>query len=164
MRWIDNKELFVKELSEGFKWQTLPLTFLQLHNIEVDMPELKIRGEKKEIPEYFDSKDIIANNKRIEIKSRKERFTGPETFPYDTIIVDTVKKFDGREDKPMAYIMISRPTGCMMWIDTSKKDEWTIERKFDRTRKYWDNFYVISKSKLLSMDSLIEVLNVKVTT
>jgi hypothetical protein len=158
-KWSQNDTLFIKELKDGFAWQSLPVLFLQLSGLDVEMPELKIRegGISKAAP-FFDSKDLIVNKKRIEIKSRKEKFTSPETFPYSTAIVDTVKKFEGREEKPFAYIMVSRFTGSMLWVDCQTWKDWSVIEKFDHTRKYRDKFYVIEREKMRSMDELVKGL------
>jgi hypothetical protein len=159
MKWSENTELFKKELTDGFQWQELPATFFKLHGFSIEMPPMAFRENISDANKFFETKDLIVNSKRIEIKSRKERFTSPNTFPYDTIIIDTVKKFTGRSEIPFAYIMISRITGSMLWIDTSNRDKWKVERKFDNTRKYWDNFYLTSKENLLPLDSLVYILN-----
>ena len=157
--WSKNDELFKKELKEGYAWQELPALFFKLNGFIVDMPELTIReGSIKNAAPFFNTLDLKVNNKRIEVKSRKETFTSPESFPYDTTIVDTVKKFNKREEKPFAYIMISRFTGCMLWVDCATKDEWQIVEKFDKTRHFPEKFFVIEKSKLKSLDSLLKVL------
>jgi hypothetical protein len=123
------------------------------------MPELEIReGSIKNASPFFNSKDLMVNGKRIEIKSRKEAFTSPESFPYKTAIVDTVKKYDKRDDKPFAYVMVSRITGAMLWVDATIPENWSIIKKFDKTRKYYDNFYEIPREQMQTMDSLISVL------
>lgn len=157
--WSKNDSLFIKELTEGHAWQSLPLVFFKLNNLDVKMPDLSIRkdGIEKAAP-YFDTKDLIVNSKRIEIKSRKEKFTAPDTFPYKTAIVDTVKKFEGRKEKPFAYVMVSRFTGSMLWVDCSSWKSWEVIEKFDRTRKYPDKFYTINREDMKSMDLLVKAL------
>lgn len=159
MLWSENNELFIKELSDGFAWQTLPMLFFKLHGFDVEMPELEIREESiKNASKYFNSKDLLVNGKRIEIKSRKEKFTSPDSFPYPTAMVDTVKKFNGREDKPVAYIMISRDTGSMLWVDATRNSDWEIIERFDNTRKFNEKFFVVKKEKLLTMNLLVSAL------
>lgn len=161
-KWSENDELFIKELKDGFSWQRLPLTFFDLHELKVEMPELEIReGSIKNAGKFFNSKDLLVNGKRIEIKSRKEAFTSPDSFPYKTAIVDTVKKYEGRDDKPFAYVMVSRITGSMLWVDASTPDNWSVKRKFDKTRKYHDNFYEIPREQMKTMDSLVSKLKEK---
>lgn len=159
MKWSDNNDLFIKELTEGFAWQSIPMMFFKLHNFDVQMPNLEIRDDSiKNAAPFFNSKDLFVNNMRIEIKSRKEKFTSPDSFPYDTAMVDTVKKFTGRTDKPVAYVMISRDTGSMLWVDSTRYKEWDIIERFDNTRKFREKFFVVDKSKLLPMNLLVSAL------
>jgi hypothetical protein len=159
MKWSENDELFIKELSEGFAWQALPMLFFKLHGFEVQMPELEVREESiKNASRFFNSKDLFVNGMRIEIKSRKEKFTSPGSFPYDTAMVDTVKKFTGRKDKPVAYVMISRDTGAMLWVDATRHEDWEIIERFDNTRKFRERFFVVSKNKLMPMNTLVQAL------
>ncbi|NJO18643.1 MAG: hypothetical protein HC877_23825 [Thioploca sp.] len=148
--WSKNDALFIKELTEGFAWQTLPVLFFKLNGLDVQMPSLEIRkdGIEQAAP-FFDSKDLIVNKKRIEIKSRKEIFTSPNSFPYKTAIVDTVKKFDGREDKPFAYVMISRFTGCMLWVSCENPKEWDIIENLIELVNIQINFIQFLKKKCL---------------
>lgn len=159
MKWSENNELFIKELTEGFMWQSIPMIFFKLNGFDVQMPELEIREESiKNAKKYFNSKDLFVNGKRIEIKSRNESFMSAESFPYETAMVDTVKKFTGREDKPIAYIMISRKTGAMLWVDASRYKDWKIIERFDHVRKFREKFFVVDKRKLLPMNLLVSAL------
>lgn len=159
MKWSENNELFIKELTEGFAWQSIPMMFFKLHNFDVQMPNLEIREDSiKNASQFFNSKDLYVNNLRIEIKSRKEKFTSPESFPYNTAIIDTVKKFTGRTDKPVAYVMISRDTGSMLWVDATRNDDWDIIERFDNTRKFREKFFVVEKNRLLPMNLLVNAL------
>jgi hypothetical protein len=157
--WSENNELFIKELEEGFAWQALPMLFFKLNGFEVQMPELEIREDSiKNADRFFNSKDLFVNGMRIEIKSRKEKFTSPESFPYETAMVDTVKKFTGRKDKPVAYVMISRHTGSMLWVDATRHEDWEIIERFDNTRKFREKFFVVSKNKLMTLNTLVTAI------
>jgi hypothetical protein len=158
MKWQHNDNLFFKELKEGFKWQQLPALFFTLHGCNVDMPDLSIRESIKEAHKWLGETDMLVNGQYVEIKSRNEPFTDFESFPYATIFVDTVSGYDAKETKPIAYVMISRPTGAMLCIKGDQSNAWSIERKFDRTRKIWDDFYMCPKSRLQTMDVLISFL------
>lgn len=159
MKWSENDELFIKELNEGFAWQYLPMLFFKLQGLDVQMPELEIRdGSIKNASPYFNSKDLFVNGQRVEVKSRKEKFTSPSTFPYETAMVDTVKKFTGRKDKPVAYVMISRDTGSMLWVDATRYDDWEIIERFDNTRKFRERFFVVPKNKLMPLNFLVNAL------
>lgn len=158
--WSENDDLFFSQLKEGFEWQKLPKLFFELHGFSVEMPELTIRDSIKDSGSYISTKDLVVNGHIIETKSRNESFTYPLSFPYRTVFVDTVSGFDGKKVKPLAYIFISRPTGSMICLMSSTSKLWNIEKKFDRTRHITDEFYTADKKLCVSLDELIEVINV----
>jgi hypothetical protein len=156
--WSENDDLFFSQLKEGFEWQKLPKLFFELHGLKVEMPELTIRHSIKDAGAYLSSKDLIVNGQTIETKSRNEAFTYPLSFPYKTLFVDTVSGFDGKKQKPLAYVFISRPTGSLICLMTSTISSWTIEEKFDRMRKITDKFYLADKKLCTTLDELVEAL------
>jgi hypothetical protein len=159
--WSENDDLFFSQLKEGFEWQKLPKLFFELHGLSVEMPELTIRDSIKDAGLYLSSKDLIVNGHTIETKSRNETFTYPLSFPYRTLFVDTVSGFDGKKKKPLAYLFISKPTGCMISLMTSTISAWIVEEKFDRVRKITDKFYLADKKLCTTLDELIEVIKSK---
>lgn len=156
--WSQNDELFISELKAGHEWQMLAACFFKLHGFEVEVPELSIRNSIKQAGNWISSVDLLLNGKKIEIKSRNEVFSSPQSFPYDTIFVDTVSGYDAKAEKPLAYIMISRPTGCMLCLRSDKPNAWKIEEKFDRVRKIKEKFYVCDKKYLQTLDCLVGFL------
>lgn len=159
--WSKNDKLFLSELKIGHQWQYLPALFFKLNNFDVEVPELKIRKSIKEASKFIDTVDLKVNGIEIEVKSRNESFTSPENFPYSTVFVDTVSGFNNKTNKPFAYVMISRSTGCMLWLPTSTYKKWGTEFKFDRVRKIREQFYNADKKLLKSMESLVKELNEK---
>ena len=157
MSWINETERFREELTKGYNWQKFVLLFLDLHGIKTEMPELEFRESIEKIPTFLNSKDMIANGQRIEVKSRTISFTSPNNFPYSTVLLDPPKKSDARKDV-FAYIIVSRSTGAMIWLPMSSKEQWKVERKFDSVRKFWDDFYSVDKKLFKTMDSLINEL------
>lgn len=156
--WSENDDLFFSQLREGFEWQKLAKLFFELHGLRVEMPELTIRDSIENAGAYISSKDLIVNGETIETKSRNESFTYPLSFPYKTLLVDTVSGFDGKKTKPLAYVFISRPTGSMICLMSETSNQWQKEKKFDRVRKITDEFYVADRKLCTCLDELIEVL------
>jgi hypothetical protein len=154
MTWAQNDQLFFKELKEGHAWQHLPAMFFSLCGLTVEIPELSVRGSIKDAGKWLNTVDLVVNGLDLEIKSRNERFTSCFDFPYPTAFVDTKNGFDAKEKKPFAYVMISRPTGGMVWTP-SNPDSWSVEQRWDRVRRIRENFYLVNKKDLLSMDTLI---------
>jgi hypothetical protein len=156
--WSQNDDLFFKELNEGHRWQALPALFFRLQGFSVEMPELRVRSSIKEAGKWKDSADLIVQGQLLEVKSRNESFYSPESFPYPTILVDTESGYQAKETKPLAYIMISRPTGVMLALRATSPKGWMVERKRDRVRNIWDNFYLAERSSLQTLDCLVSFI------
>ena len=114
MKWIENDELFKKELLSGYGWQQYVADYLKSLNFDVHVPELKIKKSIAEISKFQDEPDIEWCGKIFEVKSRKISFTCPEDFPYNTILVDTVAGWEVKKRKPDEYICISTVTKEMI--------------------------------------------------
>jgi hypothetical protein len=157
VNWKDNDALFFKELREGYEWQKLVASYFKENGLDVQMPELTVRDSFEKAGEYIDTKDLIVNGHVIEVKSRRETFTTPKSFPYGTIFVDTVMGYDSKVTKPLAYVMVSRETKAMLCLPSyNKPDYWTQETRFDRVRKINETFYMAPKTKLRSLDELVK--------
>jgi hypothetical protein len=155
--WNQNDDLFFSELKEGYAWQQLPALFFVLQGLPVRMPALTVRESIRDAGEWLSSEDLIVNDHVLEVKSRNERFVSPGTFPFDTVFVDTVTGFESKETKPLAYIMVSRKTGAMLWLYTDNS-LWSKLSRFDRVRKIQENFYAAPRELLRPLDSLIGLL------
>lgn len=136
----------------------MPALFFRLQGFQVEIPELKIRSSIKEANKWINSSDLIVNGAVIEVKSRNESFTSKLDYPYETVFVDTVSGYDAKETKPLAYIIISRPTGVMLCLKTLSAKGWKIESKFDRVRKIRENFYVCEPKRLQTLNFLTSFL------
>jgi len=158
MDWSQNDELFFSELKQGNSWQALPALFLTLQGFKVEMPNLTIRENIQEADKYKNSVDLVINGKILECKSRNEKFTSINDFPYETIIVDTVSGYDAKNPKPTAYIMISKVTGSMLCLPSHSSSKWTKKDIKDQTRQILDEFYMADKKLLLTMDKLVKYL------
>ena len=158
MHWSENDNLFLGELKNGFDWQSLPALFFKLHGLDVEMPNLKIRPSIKVAHNWLNETDLIVNGRFIEVKSRNEKFTTPKSFPYPTIFVDTVSGYNAKNEKPIAYVMISRPTGNMLCVRADNPGGWAINKRFDNVRKIWDDFYLSPKERLQTLDVLVKFL------
>ena len=156
--WAQNDGLFLAELREGYAWQMLPAVFFTLQGFRVNMPTLEERQSLADIAKWIDSVDLEIEGHILEVKSRNEVFTAPSTFPYQTIIVDTVSGYEGKAHKPLAYVFVSRPTGAMICLRGDTPHAWAIERKHDHVRDIDDNFYVAPIAGLRSLSALVTAL------
>lgn len=160
--WSENDKLFKQELESGYKWQKLPALYFELLGFSVSIPDLSVRESIKDAKNWLNSVDLFVNDYPIEIKSRNEIFTSPDSFPYKTIFIDTVSGWLGKINKPIAYIMVSRKTGSMLWIDTKDyEDKWLVETKIDRVRGIRESFFTVDRGELKSLDSLVTLINSK---
>jgi len=93
----------------------------------------------------------------LEIKARTLSFTNdPASFPYDTVIVDTVKGYEIKEAKPLAYVLYSEPTGCLLAVAPSTRPYWVKESLYASNVGFVDQFYLCPREYLRPMSSLIE--------
>ena len=93
----------------------------------------------------------------LEIKARTLSFTNdPASFPYDTVIVDTVKGYEIKEAKPLAYVLYSEATGCLLAVAPSTRPYWVKESLYASNVGFIDQFYLCPREYLRPMSSLIE--------
>ena len=114
--------------------------------------------EHSKLTGHVDSPDALALMS-IEIKERLIRFTGPDEFPYPTVIVDDLRGMRMEKIKHFAYVYISRPTGRWAWLcGLDRNDTWLEEVTFDRGRGHAVPVLTAPKSYLRSAESLMEFL------
>jgi len=156
MKWSENDKLFKKELEAGYKWQLYVAKYLEKCGLEVDVPSLSFRDHIKNAAEYSDLEDIYCGDRIFEVKSRKLRFTCPNDFPYDTILVDTVKGWEAKNRKPDAYICVSTFTGKMIVLSSNTHSDWIKVQRYDATRHIQDWFYECPKDKWRRIEALVK--------
>lgn len=123
---------FVGLLEEGHKWQYLPATFFLLHGFVVEVPPLTV-CEPGQPEGWEETVDLFVNEQPIEIKA--QNYTFMETHEFPEVIVDTVLGYDRKTVKPLAYIILSKPTGAMLWVAGRKgQDRWVKKSLHDPVR------------------------------
>jgi hypothetical protein len=160
--WFDNDELFRREVANGHHWEREAARQLCEIGIPVEVAEQRVRKSVQERHLYVDSKDLLIvrgalRGHHIEVKSRNERFTCPETFPYNTVIVDTKSGWDAKAEKPIAYLDISTITRCMIWTPGDRCEPWSVHRRWDRVRGIWETNYEADRKLWKTIDSLLWV-------
>lgn len=154
-KWSENDELFKKELEAGFKWQLRVANYLNKFGLDAKVPPLSFRNKIENAVEYADLEDILCEGRTFEVKSRSLRFTKPSDFPFETILVDTVRGLESKETKPDAYICVSTVTGAMIALSKSTQDKWVKSQRYDHTRGIRDWFYECHKSEWRGIKSLV---------
>ena len=156
-KWLDNHELFYKELKKGIQFQKILAQSLQAQGIEVDSPILGKEldadfSSKEEYDSWMASrKDLKASRKKFglkdqdlligkskilcECKSRNIQFSDVESFPYPDIFIDTVSGYEKKQDKPKYTFCISQKTSAIIFTDTSPAEKEKWERKFIYDKK-----------------------------
>jgi hypothetical protein len=159
MSWISDSSHFKRELTEGFQYQEGLLIQLWCEGLDIDYNNLEFRKNFADRKRFQNEKDAVVNGHRLEIKSRRLSFNSVTDYPFDTIIVDTVKKWNLREPKPIALALISRPTKSVIAIPASTESEWHMIDRVDKVRGFDEQFYVAPKECAISYKGLVRLLN-----
>ncbi|MHC4676566.1 MAG: hypothetical protein ACYTBZ_29115 [Planctomycetota bacterium] len=163
-QWIENDELFIKELKKGYGFQIYVALQFLLEGLWVRVPPLSIRDSREEIPQYTRNEaDLFVwgsgngKQKKISVKSRNIEFYTIDTYPYKTIFIDTVRGWEAKEEKPCAVIIISQQTKEIIVVPVSSREHWTIEERSDQTRNIAaEEFYAVSKEYAKTFSELVE--------
>jgi hypothetical protein len=129
------------------------------------VPELQIAknsGERRHMT--LTEKDIVLDliPHVLEVKNVSIEFGwDPKDFPFPTTIVDTVNSYEDKQQKPLAYILRSKKTGAMLAVGPSSKDRWGQKSLYDKKQELTDNFYIVNKRDLRSMDELVAYITSK---
>jgi hypothetical protein len=153
---------YIKAFTEGHSYNKIVAKYLTDRGIPCTVPELQIAKTAEERRKLtLEEQDIILNliPHVLEVKNVSINFSWePSEFPFPTTIVDTVGSYEDKITKPVAYILRSKPTGAMLAVGPSSKNRWAQKSLYDKKQKLTDNFYIVRKSDLRSMDELVTYL------
>jgi hypothetical protein len=155
--WNLNDELFREQIAIGRKWEAYIAHQLILSGLEVFVPRLAIRSHVSERKKYRDVRDMVVEGRDVEIKSRKEDFSRPSDFPYDSMFVDTREKIESK-GPPFAFLVVSQMSGCILAIPGKTRSKWVIRAGFDRTRKINEEWLACPIKLVRSFDEFIVFL------
>lgn len=151
---------YVKAFTEGHAYNKIVAEYLRNREIPCAVPELRIARNGQERREMtLTEKDITLSliPHVLEVKNVSIDFGwDPKDFPFPTTIVDTVSSYEDKQQKPLAYVLRSKKTGAMLAVGPSSKDRWKQKTLYDKKQQLTDNFYIVDKSDLRSMDDLIQ--------
>ena len=89
------------------------------------------------------------------MKSRRLRFSGPDDFPYESVLVDTVSGWEAKTHKPAAIVCVSQFTEGMCVIPGSTYALWKKAVRWDRVRRIRDTFYEVPRTELRPVGDLV---------
>jgi hypothetical protein len=112
-----------------------------------------------EAERFTEQKDLLVGGHLIEVKGRTPAFTCAEDFPYPTINVCTVKRWEARKIKPVAFVMVSIPTKALTVVFADTFPQWEIAESRDSRRGGWMTpTYRVTTDALRPFEELVEWL------
>lgn len=133
-----NDKAFLRKLSEGYRWQVYVMSALQAYGYWAQVHPLRVRPSAEKHAEFSDSFDIkiggspgsdMAWERSIDVKARTRTFDGPDTFPFDTIIIEPSTRFARRTHYPDCWCMVSQYNSAMIFIPSDNHENWATEFK-----------------------------------
>lgn len=152
---------YKRAMSTGHQYNVKVARHLTERGIPCHAPDLKFARTSAEVQEMTRTeKDVVLDtlDGHLEVKARNVHFHTVEDFKYPTIIVDTTYGFSAKEQKPLAYVMISKPTNRMFVLPVSTQELWTQESRYDYERGHDDLFYFADTDLIQPLKALIDYL------
>jgi hypothetical protein len=157
--WIENDELFKRELAVGSKWANFVADALNSSGVPCHATEMVFRDNISQIADFSENdKDVVLENPLgfVEVKSRNLSFCSTnESYPYDTAFVDTADGWAKKAEKPLAVVLVSQRTSEMLVIPSTSESSWGQESKYDRVRGIFETWLTVHKSQLRPFSELV---------
>jgi len=93
--------------------------------------------------------------REIEVKGHGKPFTTVDDFLYESVFVETVRRWDGRESPPEYYVIVSYQTGAAFGIHSSTHPHWTSIRTRDSQKNLYDDFLTCPKELCTPWDEMV---------
>jgi hypothetical protein len=131
-----SRDAFLARLRKGYAIQTgVAFAFLS-EGFTVTMPKYS-----EDDSDHFDLR--IGDDDYVEVKGRNLTFTGPDDFPYDTILVTTAARWSPQRLDP-PYL--------------PNNDTVTVKHMVDKQKKVRDRFILSPTSELFTLEELFNRL------
>jgi hypothetical protein len=156
--WFDNDDLFRRELAEGHAYANYVADQIRQRGLQVEVTPMEWRNTIEDRHRFSDEFDLTVGSRRrcrVDVKSRRLAFTGPDDYPWPTALVDTVSGWDAKATKPSAIVLVSQETRGLAVIRVSTQGDWVVRRRFDQVRRIEDDFYEVRRDLLASFDELV---------
>ncbi len=97
----------------------------------------------------------------VEIKSLSLSFERPASYPYENVLVCSqnswLRKWAGKDTVQRDFLLVSKPTGAIIWVPTGSKVELGVEVT-DRSRNETYKAVQVNKGSLRPLQDFIESL------
>jgi hypothetical protein len=152
--------------TSGHRYNVLVGQYLEQMGVPCEVPPLRLAKTVEERAEFTRTeKDIVLPDGRVlEVKGVSPKFDwDPASYKAGgSIIVDTESGYRGKDQKPFAYIFVSRVTEAMLCIDTKTERDWETIVAGDRFRGLKAEHFLIAPVRLLRpMSALLAALKRK---
>jgi len=156
--WVEDSTAFKARWEKGESYTSQIAKRLRSEGLEVVEPERTFRESFEDRKRYRDEVDLVVSGVRIEVKSRRHHWMTLDDFPYPSIFVDTVKKWDGHKVRPFATINVSQKTGAVIVVPGKSHSKWTKVSGVDKDSKYKSEFYSAPRETWATYEQLVEAL------
>lgn len=123
-------DVFRVQWRDGMRAERAVEAKLRARLVDVTRPAKTCRPSLGERARHRDRGDLQLTGTRwwLEVKSRRQTFQAdPRRFPFDLVLVDTVKAIRGTDRAVAAYIIHSQDTGACVVVPASSAPRWTVQ-------------------------------------
>jgi len=141
-----NGPSFPERLEKSHEAVNATLFLLSDRGHRITLPPTHLRPSRSQWKEYTDNGDLEISF-RIEVKHRTDlSFSSAETFPYETVIVNEVRKVEKYKVAPIWYFIWNSDLSFYAFIDAKKtRKHWTKTTRYDHKSEKECVFYECPK-------------------
>jgi hypothetical protein len=153
----ERRAYFLEQLRIGDKWADHVADMIMKAGKPAYATPTKVAQSEAEIQEFtrYEKDIILSDNRSLEVKSRSFAFTGVESYPYETVFVDTVEGWAEKVVKPVAVAVVSQRTGGIVMVPISSAAVWSEKRIYDSKRCFEVNVLECPRSALKSFEEFL---------
>lgn len=166
MKWIENEDLFISQLIEGYKWQCYVYYKLQKLGLDVELAPFRVRKSIDEITGFTENDvDLTVNlsdrKLNIEVKSRGDiSFSdNPFSYPYEYPFLDTHEGLARKVNTLFAIFLVSAKTKSIL-VFPFDKQKCQFTSVYDSKRGIRNNVVTTHRRNLVSLKEWYELLKV----
>ena len=153
----ERRAYFLEQLRIGDKWADYVADMIMKAGKSAYATPTKVAASEAEVEQFtrYEKDIILANDRSLEVKSRSFAFNGVESYPYETVFVDTVEGWAEKVVKPVAVAVVSQVTGGIVMVPMSTVGVWSEKRVFDSKRGFEVNVLECPRSALKSFEEFL---------